>query len=100
MAIAQKRKRWSTGEDLVRSFRYRAGMEPDRMAILSAVWDKEVGPFAGHWALVGVKKGILYVKPRSSAAAQELHLRGGQIVRSLNKYFSRAWIKAVKTSAR
>src|SRR5437588_7729060 len=31
-----------------------------------------------------------------SAASQELHMRGAEIVRGLNKYFSRAWIRAVK----
>jgi hypothetical protein len=65
---------------------------------LNAVWEKELGHFAKHWQLVGVKRGVLFVKPRSSAAAQELQMRSGEMIRSLNKYFSRAWIKAVKTS--
>jgi hypothetical protein len=41
---------------------------------------------------------VLYVKPKSAAAAQELQMRAGDIVRSLNKYFSRPWIKAVKSA--
>jgi hypothetical protein len=75
-------------------------MEPDRLSILSAVWEKELGHMAAQWALVGVKKGVLFVRPRSSAAAQELKLRESSILRSLNKYFSKGWIKSIKTSFR
>ena len=96
----KKRPRWATAQDLVASFKYRAGIQTDKVAILNAVWEKELGHFARHWSLTGLKNGVLYVKPRSAAAAQELSLRAGEIVRSLNKYFSRAWIKSVKASLR
>jgi hypothetical protein len=92
------RQRWATGEDLIKSFKFRTGIQSDKISILNAVWEKELGHFAKHWQLVGVKRGVLFVKPRSSAAAQELQMRSGEMIRSLNKYFSRAWIKAVKTS--
>ncbi len=95
-----KKPRWSTGEDLVRTFGYKTGVQSEKLGILNAVWEKELGHLAKHWSLSGVKKGVLFVRPRSAAAAHELQLRGGEIVRSLNKYFSRAWIKAVKSSLR
>ncbi|MBI4376639.1 MAG: DUF721 domain-containing protein [Elusimicrobia bacterium] len=91
-------KKWTTGEALVRSFKFRAGIQSDKISILNAVWDKEMGAFARHWALTGVKRGVLYVKPSSSAAAQELQLRSGEVLRGLNKYFNKAWIKAIKAS--
>jgi hypothetical protein len=50
--------------------------------------------------LIGVKKGVLYVRPKSSAAAQELHMRSEGLVKSLNKYFSRPWIVAVRATYR
>lgn len=96
----EKRRHWSTTGDLLGSFKYRAGMQPDKISILNAVWEKELGHFAKHWALMGVKQGTLYVKPRSAAAAQELQMSAAAIVRRLNKYFSRSWIKAVKTTSR
>lgn len=92
------RKRWATGEDLIRSFKFRASLQPDKISILNAVWEKELGHFARHWTLAGVQKGILFVRPKSAAAAQELQLRAREIVRSLNKHFSRPWIRAVKSS--
>jgi hypothetical protein len=100
MIIPRKRPSWSTGGELVRSFQYRTGISVDRMAILAAVWQKELGHLCGHWELVGLKQGILYVRPKSAAATQELHLRAAGIVRSLNKYFDRAWIKGVKVASR
>lgn len=92
------RKRWATAGELVRAFKARANLQPDKIAILGAIWERELGHFSRHWALAGVRGGVLFVKPRSAAAAQELHLRAPEIVRSLNKHFSRAWIRAVKTS--
>ncbi len=93
-----KRRKWSTGEDLMRSFQFRASMQPDNIALLGAVWERELGHFSKHWSLSGVRHGVLYVKPRSAAAAQELQLRAGDIVRSLNKYFNKKWIRAVKAA--
>jgi hypothetical protein len=98
--MVEKKRRWSTTGDLLGSFKYRAGIQPDKISILNAVWEKELGHFAKHWVLVGVKQGTLYVKPRSAAAAQELQMRAGMITKGLNKYFSRAWIKAVKATSR
>lgn len=96
----EKKRFWSTTADLLGSFKYRAGLQPDKISILNSVWEKELGHFARHWTLMGVKKGILYVKPRSAAAAQELQIRAGSLVRGLNKYFSRSWIKGVKATSR
>ena len=93
-----KKIRWSTGADLVRSFGFRTGVQDEKLSLLNAVWDKELGHFSKYWSLSGVKKGVLYVRPRSAAAAQELQLRSVEIVRSLNKYFSRPWVKAVKSA--
>lgn len=92
------RQRWATSKDLVRSFQFRTGAQPDRMAILGAVWERELGHFSRYWSLIGVKKGVLLVKPSSSAAAQELQLRAAEMVRTLNKHFSRPWIKAVRAA--
>lgn len=93
-----KKWNWSTSADLIKSFKFRSGIQSDKISILNAIWEKELGHFSKHWALLGVKKGVLYVKPKSSSAAQELHMRSAEMIRSLNKYFSRAWIKAIKTS--
>lgn len=93
------RGRWTNAGDLVAAFTRHAA-SPDRLAILNSVWEKECGYFARHWELIGVKKGVLYVRPKSSAAAQELHMRSEGLVKSLNKYFSRPWITMVRTTYR
>lgn len=96
----EKPGRWSSAADLVKSFAWRAGTDNDKLALLNAVWDKECGAFAKHWALVAVKKNVLFVRPKSAAAGQELHMRSAVLVKSLNKYFSKPWIVAVKTTYR
>lgn len=96
----EKPGRWSTSSDLVKSFSYRAGTVNDKLALLNGVWEKECGAFSKYWTLVAVKKGTLFVRPKSAAAAQELQLRSGVLIKSLNKYFSRPWILTVKTTYR
>ena len=91
--------RWSSAADLVRSWGYRQGISTDKVAILNAVWDKELGHFSKHWKLKGVRKGVLYVQARSSGAALELQMRSQEIVRNLNKYFKTAWIKGIRLAA-
>jgi hypothetical protein len=100
MSLPRKRPCWSTGQDLIRSFQYRSQMSGDRLAILAAIWQKELGHLFGHFELAGLKQGVLYVRPKSAAATQELQLRAAGIVRSLNKYFERPWIKCIKVAAR
>ncbi len=92
--------RWTAASDLSRSFGYKSGLGqgPTRMSLLNAAWEKEVGHFQAHWRLEGVRKGTLYVRARSPAGAQELALRSADILRALNKYFDRPWLKAIKHS--
>ncbi|MBI5630469.1 MAG: DUF721 domain-containing protein [Elusimicrobia bacterium] len=98
--MAAFRKRWATANDLVRSFKFRAGVQSDKISILNAVWERELGHFSRHWSLLGVQRGMLFIKPNSAAAAQELVMRRAEIVRTLNKHFSRAWIKGIKTTSK
>ncbi|MFA6315799.1 MAG: DciA family protein [Elusimicrobiota bacterium] len=86
--------------DLVRAFRARRGIQADKLSILSAIWERELGSLARHLELSGVRRGTVYVRPSSSAAAQELRMRAVSLMRTLNKYFTRAWIKELKTTAR
>lgn len=95
-----QRDRWSRASDLVTSFSRRTQTSSEKLAILNSVWEKECGAFANHWSLVAVSKGTLYIRPKSSAAGQELQLRGVVLLKSLNKYFSRPWLTNVRTTYR
>ena len=92
------RQRWLTAGDLVKTYRFKEALPADRLSILNAVWGKELGTRSRHWELVAVKAGTLYVKTRSSAATYELHMQERPLIRSLNKYFSRPWIRAIRVS--
>ena len=92
------RKQWAKASEVMRSWRFR--VMPDRLAILNTVWEKEMGHLSRHWKLRGVKGGSLYVFPRSPAAAMELRMREGVVIRGLNKYFRTPWIKEIKTAIR
>ena len=89
---------WLDAAQIVRSWQFQTGMRAERVAVLSAVWEKEMGHMARHWKLKGVRRGILYVVPRSPAAGLELRMRGPGIVKMLNKHFSSDWIKGIKAA--
>lgn len=91
--------RWTSAAELIQSWGYRQGISTDKVAILNAVWEKELGHFSKHWKLKGVRKGVIYVSARSSGAALELKMRSVEIVRNLNKYFKTAWIKGIRLAA-
>ncbi|MBI3548817.1 MAG: DUF721 domain-containing protein [Elusimicrobia bacterium] len=92
-------KGWTDSKDIVRAWQFKTGARSERLAVLNAAWEKEMGHLAQHWKLQGVRRGILYVIPKSPAAALELRMRIPTLLRSLNKYFKSAWIKDIKTSA-
>ena len=90
--------RWSKASTVVRSLVFSGRIEADRMTLLNQVWEREVGDLARHWTLKGMRRGVLFVRASSPAAAQELQLRGRSLIRGLNKYFKRAWIKGIRTA--
>lgn len=100
MFLQRRSSRWSKAGDVCRSRRFLGGVVPERLAILDAVWEKEAGALCRHCSLLGVDGAYLVVKPASAAAASEITLRGPLIVKGLNKYFQRPWIKAIKTGTR
>jgi len=68
----------------------------NRLMLLDSVWKKETGVFAGYWTVDSVSGGTVYVRAASAPAAQELMFRSQGLVKRLNKYFDRQWIKEIK----
>jgi uncharacterized membrane protein len=66
--------------------------------ILNQVWEKEIGSLAKHWSLSAVKGRVVYVRASSPAAAQELQMRGREVVRGLNRHFDKAWIREIRAA--
>ena len=92
-----KRSPFVKAGTLIRQWSSQKGLEPERMHVLNEVWEREAGHLARHWTLDGVRSGILYVKAASPAAAQELQLRSGALLRSINKHFRRKWLRGIRT---
>ena len=100
MFLKRRSSNWNTAKDVCSSRKFLGGVMPERLAILDAVWEKEAGALNRHCSLLGVDGCYLVVRPRSAAAASEITLRGPLIVKGLNKYFKRPWIKAIRTATR
>jgi hypothetical protein len=100
MFLERKRSNWTKADAVCTSWKFLGAGALDRLAILDAVWKKEMGRLAEHCTLLGVDKGVILVKPRSAAAANELALRSSVLVKSLNKYYKRPWIKAIKPATK
>jgi hypothetical protein len=96
MFLARKKSNWNKAAAICTSWKFLGVAGLDRLAILDAVWKKEMGRLGEHCVLLGVDRGTILVKPTSAAAASELALRSSVLVKGLNKYFKRPWIIAIK----
>jgi len=98
MFLAKRTSNWSNVGYVKKSWKTLGGIIPERLVILDAVWKKEIGRIGDHCELVGVDKGYIVVKADSSVVYNELVLRSKQILRSLNKYFAKPWLKGIRTT--
>lgn len=96
MFLAKRSSDWTNIGSVKSSWKSLGGMVPERLVILDAAWKKEIGRLGDHCELTGVNKDYLVVKTSSSAAYSEITMRSKQILRSLNKYFTKPWIKGIK----
>jgi hypothetical protein len=100
MFLAKRTSNWTRVNEVCSSWRFLGGITPDRLAILDAIWEKEIGLLGKHCQLLGVDGHYILVKPRSAMAASELALRSSVLVKGLNKYFKRPWIKGIRTDSK
>ncbi|OGR66062.1 MAG: hypothetical protein A2X31_12640 [Elusimicrobia bacterium GWB2_63_22] len=99
MFLERKKQNWTRANDVCTSWRFMGSAGLDRLALLDAVWKKEMGRLGEHCVLLGVERNCILVKPSSAAAASELALRSSVLVKGLNKYFKTPWIKAIKPAS-
>ena len=100
MFLTRKSSNWTNIASVKTSWKSLHGLNTDRLAILDAVWKKEIGRLHDHCEILGVDKGCLVIKTDSSVAANELSMRNKQLLRSLNRYFARPWLKQIRTASR
>ncbi|HBB67495.1 MAG: hypothetical protein A2X28_00955 [Elusimicrobia bacterium GWA2_56_46] len=96
MFLTRKSSNWTNIGYVKSSWRSLGGIVPERLVILDAVWKKEIGGLGKYCKLVGVNKGYVVIKTESSVAYNEILLRSGPIIKSLNKYFAKSWLKGIK----
>jgi hypothetical protein len=99
MFLARKKVNWTEAGEVQRSWKTLGGILPERLVILAAVWKKETGRLGEHCSLVGLDKGVIVVKADSSVVYNELALRSTQLLRSLNRYFPRPWLRGIRAAA-
>lgn len=100
MFLTRKSSNWTNIATVKDSWKSLNGLNTDRLAILDAVWKKEIGRLNDHCEIVGVDKGCIVVKTDSSVVSNELFMRNKQILRNLNRYFARPWLTAIKTASK
>jgi len=100
MFLQRKRSNWTKAGDICASKRFQVAAGLDRLALLDAVWKKEIGRLGDHCVMLGIDRAVILVRPSSAAAANELAMRAPQIVKGLNKYFKRPWIKGIRPATK
>ena len=87
-------KIWHETQELTGKFN-RLNLQVNRLILLEKIWDKVVGSKSKFWQLDAVQKDTIFVKVKVVSARQELLLNKAVIIKELNKYFQRAWIKEI-----
>jgi hypothetical protein len=87
-------KIWHEASELKGNYN-RLNSQINRLLLLENIWDKVVGSKAKFWQIDAVQKNTIFVKVKVVAARQELLLNKANIIKELNKYFQRAWIKEI-----
>ncbi|OGS07634.1 MAG: hypothetical protein A2270_06765 [Elusimicrobia bacterium RIFOXYA12_FULL_51_18] len=96
MFLTKRSSNWTNIGYVKKSWKTLGGIIPERLVILDAVWKKEIGRIAEHCELLGVNKGYIVVKTESSVVYNEIFMNSRQILKSLNKYFAKPWLKGIK----
>ncbi|MGB2578376.1 hypothetical protein AAIR98_000295 [Elusimicrobium simillimum] len=91
---AKPRKIWNTSKDLNNTFNPLTS-KLNRLMVLGTVWQKVAGVRAKFWVIDAVSKDTVYVKVTKAAAKHELAGQSQNIIKELNKYFDKAWIKKI-----
>ena len=89
------RQIWKTPQDISGRFG-RLSTQINRLMILDHAWKKLVGTKENFWKLAGVKGSTLYVSVRLSVARNELITCRSGLIKELNKYFEKPWIKKIE----
>lgn len=87
-------KIWHQSSEIIGKFN-RLNSQVSRLLLLENIWDKVLGSKAKFWQLDAVQKNTIYVKVKAVAARQELLLNKEKIIKELNKYYQKAWIKEI-----
>jgi len=71
MFLKRRSSNWTRADAVCSSWKLMGVANLDRLAILDAVWKKEIGRLGDHCSLLGVDRGFILVKPASAAAARD-----------------------------
>ncbi len=85
---------WHESNEIRGNFN-RLNSQINRLLLLEKIWVKVVGSKSKFWQLDAVQKNTIFVKVKVVTARQELLLNKETIIKELNKYFQRAWIKEI-----
>jgi len=92
---AKPRKIWNSAADLSRGFNP-LNKRLNKLMVLNSVWLKITGDKSKFWVLYAADNDGISVKVKSAAAKHDLAARGAEIIKELNKYFDKPWIKKIE----
>ncbi|MFA5975309.1 MAG: DciA family protein [Elusimicrobiota bacterium] len=78
----------------VRSFCREKGLS-NHLPLLEKAWQAEMGGWDGQARIVALDNFSLIVEVKSSPAMQEINLRRRELVRRLNRYFQKAFLRDI-----
>ena len=100
MFLTKRSSNWTNIGYVKKSWKTLDGMIPERLVILDAVWKKETGRLGENCELLGIDKGYIIVKTDSSVVYNEIFMNSREILKNINKYFTRPWLRGIRTAVK
>ena len=92
---AKPREIWNKSSELNKKYN-RLNSQINRLMILDYAWKKVVAEKEKFWKLIAVQKKSLLIEVKLSVARNELIARQENIIKELNKYFTKPWIEKIE----
>ena len=90
----EKEFSWHNSSELLKPYS-RLNLRLKQLILLDNLWTALLKNRAKFWELDSVQGGTIFVKVKSSPARHELLLKEKELIKELNKRFSKPWIKKI-----
>lgn len=83
-------------KEIISSKRLFYGIDISNLPLLDYIWKEKFKNYSAFCEIDAIERNILVLKPANGVIKNEIYMKKDQIVREINKYFKKEFIKDIK----